>query len=68
VDNILSLPLRLLRGEPLRIWRFVNKEFIEEFSSRRELSQAVQQAKFELNHFERVSFYPAPETNGTVML
>ncbi|MEO2024424.1 MAG: class I SAM-dependent methyltransferase [Fuerstiella sp.] len=64
VDNILSLPLRLLRGEPLRIWRFVNKEFIEEFSSRRELSQAVQQAKFELNHFERVSFYPAPETMG----
>ncbi|MEO2036906.1 MAG: class I SAM-dependent methyltransferase [Planctomycetaceae bacterium] len=66
VNNILSLPPRLLRREPLRIWRFVKKDFTEEFCSRRELATAIEQAQLELKHFERVSFYPAPETIGVL--
>jgi ubiquinone/menaquinone biosynthesis C-methylase UbiE len=64
VDNFLSLPLRLLRHEPPRIWRFVSKDFTEEFCSKRELQKAVEESKLNLKYFGRVSFYPAPETTG----
>lgn len=64
INGLLSIPFNVLRRVPVRIWRFVRKEFTEEFCSKRELLDAVEEAEFQLKHFERVSFYPAPETIG----
>ena len=64
VNNVLSIPERILRRQPLRIWSLVSKGFTEEFLTRSELFSLVEDGQFEVDHFERVCFYPAPETVG----
>lgn len=64
VNGLLSLPINIIRRQPIRIWSFVQKEFTEEFCSKRELQQSLEEAQLQLDSFERVSFYPAPETLG----
>lgn len=64
VNNILSVPERILRRQPLRIWSLVEKGFTEEFVTSSELFSLIDDGQFEVEHFERVCFYPAPETVG----
>lgn len=63
-DNILSLPVRILKSREKRIWAFTQKSFTEQFCSRAELQQELQAAGFETTHVFREGFYPAPETMG----
>ncbi len=64
VNNAISLPINLVRRRRSRIWKFVEKSFTEEFSSKQELFADLQQAGFSVTDFHREGFYPAPETMG----
>jgi ubiquinone/menaquinone biosynthesis C-methylase UbiE len=65
-DNVISLPIRLIRGRPIRLWAFVTKSFTEQFCTKSELLREVRTANLKATHFSRVGFYPAPETTGSV--
>ncbi|GAB5441166.1 MAG: hypothetical protein Fues2KO_15150 [Fuerstiella sp.] len=64
VNGMLSAPIHLIRQRPVHIWRFQQKDFTEQFCSRRELLRDLRENGFDVDHVERVCFYPAPETTG----
>lgn len=67
-DNLLTLPRQVRQrrrsGRPVAIWKYPPRPCCEVFCSSRELRRDVAAAGARVVHFERVSFYPAPERGG----
>jgi hypothetical protein len=72
IDNLLTLPrqIRWWRNPKLRRpveWTaLAKKDYCEVFCTQRELRRQLRAAGFHVEHFERVSFYPAPERGGFI--
>jgi ubiquinone/menaquinone biosynthesis C-methylase UbiE len=64
VDNLLLMPRRIFRRQSIEFWSFTQKNCPEEFLSKAELVESIRASRLEVAHFERVSFYPAPERPG----
>ena len=68
VDNLLTLRgqriMRRKHGTPVHIFGPVRKDYCEVFCTKHELLADVRRAGLCVDHFERCSFYPAPERGG----
>ena len=68
VDNLLTLRgqriMRRKHGAPVRIFGTARKNYCEQFCTKRELIGDVRRSGLRVDHFERCSFYPAPERGG----
>lgn len=68
VDNLLTIRRQLAQrtrtGRPVSIFNYPERPCCEVFCGSMGLKQDLRRAGFRVSHFERVSFYPAPERGG----
>ncbi len=64
LDNILTLPRQVREGKGVRIVGTTPKAYTEVFCTPGGLRRDLRRAGLELERFERICFYPAPERPG----